>query len=808
MTGSSLSRPQTLTPYAPGPALAPPRPAPAPPPEEGGFQWDRALAAVRRYRWLSLGIVLIGTGMGLAFTRLLTPSYEVHSTIWINNESARVGNRGPLRTEELLSSTAWVELLTSFAISDRVVRSLSLYLGHRLPGDSTFFNGFGIGPQPQPGLYRLTASDDGKRYTLERVTRLGPVTRGRVVLETGMIGDSVGRTLGFRWVPSATLPPARELDFSVATPRQASIELRKGLSATLPPGSNFMRLTLVGSDPRRTAATLNQWMAEFISAAADLKKRNFVEFAATLESQLHSAEQQLRSAEVALEGFRVQTITMPSEGGVVAGGLEMTRDPVFTSFFRQKVRYDEVRRDREALEAILGEARAGSLSPEALVSAPAALEGNDALRSALTELYAKRSQLRAARQVYTDEFKVVRDLDDAVKGLERGTIPQLVGVALDRLRREENELARRIGNASTELRNIPVRTIEEMRLRRQVRVAEELYTTLQSRYEEARLAGAGATPDISILDYAVPPSLPSRNTAPKIILMAVMASLAVAVGFPMLLDRRDPRFRYPEQATQELGLDVLGFVPKIRKNMNVHRHGLEAAKLIEAFRSLRLGLRYAFGSSSSMSITVTSPGPADGKSLVASNLALSFAESGLRTLLVDGDIRRGSLHTTFGVPSTPGLLDYLAGEATEEQIVRETSYDNLSMVAGGRRRARGPELLASIALPELLGKLRGLFDVVIVDSAPLGAGIDPYALGVATEAMVIVLRTGTTDRRLAHARLQLVDRVPVRILGAVLNDVQPQGAYQYYTYLDAYQLDTRPTRADPRSSVGELTGRT
>ena len=162
-----------------------------------------------------------------------------------------------------------------------------------------------------------------------------------------------------------------------------------------------------------------------------------------------------------------------------------------------------------------------------------------------------------------------------------------------------------------------------------------------------------------------------------------------------------------------------------------------------------------------------------------------------RTLLIDGDIRRGALHEVFGpLEQAPGLLDYLAGEAQLEDVLRPTQqHVNLSVIPCGTRRRHGPELLASERMAGLIRELRTQFDAIIVDSAPLGAGIDAYALGSATGNMVIVLRAGETDRKLAQAKLTVLDRMPIRLLGTILNDIGEMPQFKYYYYLEGYRAD-------------------
>jgi polysaccharide biosynthesis transport protein len=257
--------------------------------------------------------------------------------------------------------------------------------------------------------------------------------------------------------------------------------------------------------------------------------------------------------------------------------------------------------------------------------------------------------------------------------------------------------------------------------------------------------------------------------------------------------------------TKELGLEIIGALPTIRiGNFNTPE---EASQVVEAFRAIRLSVRHAYQSSGPVMMTISSPGPGDGKSLVSSNLALSFAEAGYRTILIDGDIRRGEMHRTFNVEPRPGLLDYLVGEATKEQIVRTTSHDNLMLVPRGARRHRGPELLASEAMLRLLASFRSEYDVIISDSPPLGAGIDPFALGTATGNMLLVVRAGETDRKMAQAKLALLERLPVRILGVVLNSIRAEGVYRYYSYIEGYETVTDEDAPSLDTHIGELTAK-
>src|SRR5947207_3363316 len=150
--------------------------------------------------------------------------------------------------------------------------------------------------------------------------------------------------------------------------------------------------------------------------------------------------------------------------------------------------------------------------------------------------------------------------------LQQETIPRIALSVLATLRAREPDLSSRVDKESRDLRAIPSRSTQEMRFVRRLVASENLSNTLKGRYEEVSLSDAETAPDLSILDVAVPPLFPSSNEAPRMLFLAILASFGAAVGLALLHDRFDKRFRYPEQATLELGLTIAGTVPRFKAN--------------------------------------------------------------------------------------------------------------------------------------------------------------------------------------------------------------------------------------------------
>jgi Mrp family chromosome partitioning ATPase len=134
------------------------------------------------------------------------------------------------------------------------------------------------------------------------------------------------------------------------------------------------------------------------------------------------------------------------------------------------------------------------------------------------------------------------------------------------------------------------------------------------------------------------------------------------------------------------------------------------------------------------------------------------------------------------VDPRPGLLDYLAGQAGLDAVLRRSPHDRVALIPRGTPQPNGPALLMSPTLMTLLAELQQRFDAVIVDTPPLGAAVDPFVLGSATGNMLLVLRAGQTDRHLAEAKLKLVHRLPIRVLGTVLNAMSGADGSRYYAY--------------------------
>ncbi|MEZ4414468.1 MAG: polysaccharide biosynthesis tyrosine autokinase [Gemmatimonadota bacterium] len=747
----------------------------APPEEESGVSWRRYVSAVLRQKWLPAATLLIGALASAGVWMWIQPEYEASASLWVEPESDP--RRGPIQPQQLLQEYAWVDLLTSPPVVEPVVKELRLYVQPTEAKDSAAVARFNVSESPLAGEFRLAVDPEGGRYTLT-------TDRGEL-LEQGEVDAPIGRALGWDWKPGRTeLTPGRVIDFTVRDPGALARQLGNRLTPQVRGPASFIHLTLRGSDPRIVSEIVNRVAEQHVKMATELKRAKADDLTRQLAEQRDRVSQELQEKELSLEQYRIQTITQPNERAVVTPGLQMTQGPVMQDFFQKRLRLDQIEQDRRRINAALA---AAPLNIEALEYVPS-VQNSRPLMGAIAELTTANAELRVLKYRYTDEDPRVVEKRNQIETLERQVIPGLAQTVLDGLAAEEVHLQEDVDDASAELQNIPPRQLQEDRLTRDAQSAQVLFQDINNRYENARLAAASTVPDVRVWSRASPLAPPVPDQRLSMVLVILAGSLAIGVLGAILLDRLDPRVHYPEQVTSEMGLTILGAVPPILRDPG--KRGEEnTLQVVEAFRELRLNLLYAYGSAGPgpLLLTITSPGSGDGKSLITANLGVAFAELGRKALIIDGDTRRGDVHQLLGRSRKPGLTDYLAGNAALSEIIQKTEYDSLDIISSGSRLAHAPELLGSLEMRELFADLKTQYGVILVDSPPLGAGSDAFLLGTLTGTLVMILRTGATNRELTLARLGPLARLPVRILGAILNDVQPGGVYRYYTsYLPGY----------------------
>ncbi len=746
-------------------------------PEEG-VDWERLGGVLWARKWLILAVTVLATAVSFFAVRaFVKPEYQARSTIWLDETDRKVG---AISADDVLEGTGWAGLMRSYAVLEPIARNKALFITPTRPGavERQLFAEMQATDSVIPGSYKLLL--EGGRYRLSR-DESGEA-------ETGDIGDVIGRSANFAWRPTtAELRPYSRVEFDLESSRSAALRLRGRLQTRFDPGASLITATLTWDDPDEAAAILNSTVEGFIETATELKNHKLAEIVQILTTQTEFAEAQLRQKELALEQFRVQTATEPTESQALPiPGARQTRGTVFDAYFEQRLEVRRIEADVSQLQGLLEEVQAGQgLDDGSLALIPAVNTDAD-LRTALGELYDRQASRRALLYTYTEQHPDVVDLSLEIDELQGRLIPNMIAGLIRQLGDRRTLIEEQMGAQARELREVPARAIEDSRRQREFSLSEDLHNRLLTQLREATLVAATSLPDLQVVDRAFPPFVPSRNEGPRLILMAAMASFGLAIGGVILRDRLDQRIHSPEQITNRLGLPVLGIVPRLDNQRS--RESTRAAVAIESFRAIRTQIAHA-GPDVGQVVLITSAAPRDGKSMVSANLAISYASSGKRTLLLDADTRRGRAEQMFGLAASPGLSDFLLDRASLEDVEHETEVENLTLLPRGDHSGFSAELLDSECMVDLVRQLRERYDAVVVDAPPLAAGADTLFLGEHSDKVVMVFRAGETDQKMARTKLDMIGNVELPFVGAVLNAV-PEKAHYYDYYANYYYADT------------------
>ena len=322
-------------------------------------------------------------------------------------------------------------------------------------------------------------------------------------------------------------------------------------------------------------------------------------------------------------------------------------------------------------------------------------------------------------------------------------------------------------------------------------------SSLLDRLKERSMLGSLRSNNIRVQELATPPIKPSKPNYLLNMLLGLLLGLAGGLGLAVTQELLDNSLKEPGDLEDSSRLVLLGCVPRLN---GVHRRSKEQPGLgyyrvvetdpqspsAEAYRALRTSLIYAAPDGQSRSIVVTSPGAGEGKTTTVTNIGIALAQSGLKMLLVDADLRKGRLHEVFQMPSSPGLSDFLVGRAEFEAVVRPTSIQGLTIVARGALSPNPSELIGSARMRAFLQRAAQTFDRVMFDSPPILPVTDAAILAAMTETVVAIAQSGKTPRQALHRLEAICQEVRAKVLGVVLNSVSQQDAPAYYRYT-AYQ---------------------
>jgi len=333
---------------------------------------------------------------------------------------------------------------------------------------------------------------------------------------------------------------------------------------------------------------------------------------------------------------------------------------------------------------------------------------------------------------------------------------------------------------------------------------QQIYVDLLSSLENVRLARAQNTPNVVQVEPAVVPTSPIRPQPIRSTLLAAAVGFMLAAGIAFLIEYLDDTLKTPEDVERELNLRVIGLVADMnsgeKKNGNngtpkIHVAEQPRSPVSEAFRTLRTNLEFSDVDRPLRVIQVTSAGPAEGKSTVAANLAQVMSQGNKRVILLDGDLRRPSVHKQFNIPNRAGLSEILRGKMTVADAVHRWSQNGskeMGIVTSGSLPPNPAELLGSEKMGQILDDIKKIADVVVIDSPPMLVA-DAQVLSSRVDGTLFVIRPGTTHIDSARTTIEQLTRANARMLGVVMNRIPRNRGYYYggYRHYSPYYYYTK-----------------
>jgi succinoglycan biosynthesis transport protein ExoP len=573
----------------------------------------------------------------------------------------------------------------------------------------------------------------------------------------------------------------------------------EGLKVSRPPNTYLMLVSYRSTDPKLASESVNAIAHSYLDHTYNIRHQSSVGLSRFMEKQLDELRVKMESSSAALARFeRDLNVISPEDKTNIISARLLQINQEYTSAQANRVKKEAAWKSVE-----------GGSSAAAQVSSQG--DTMRKLEERLSEARQKLSEVQAHYGVNHPEHRrsqaQVSELERQL-GLLTTNIQQGVSVEYQEALNRERMLEKQVKDAKTELDQLNSRSFDYQNLRREAEADKKLYEELVRRIKEAGINASFQNSSIRIADLARTPLEP---VSPNILLntgLAFLISLIVAFLAALATDVLDNTLRDPEQVRNSLGIELLGTLPEVK----TWRHSIGLAKsgdgrgaiavkgkdgyatlggYEESIRTLRNAILLTNFDQNLRSLLVTSAQPAEGKSTVAAHFALTHAMQGSKTLLIDGDMRKPSVHRRFAIENNLGLGGYLQGKAELRSLIQDSgACENLHILTAGSASRRPDDWLKG-RMDSIIEDLLQDYQLVVLDAPPLLGFPEPLEMATSVDGVVIVTRAGNTSRKQVASVVDLLTRLRANVLGLVLNQVNRSmsESYGYYGYYGKYYAE-------------------
>jgi len=574
------------------------------------------------------------------------------------------------------------------------------------------------------------------------------------------------------------------------------------LKVTRPPNTYLLLISYRSPDRELAANVANAIANSYLAHTYDIRIRSSAGLSSFMERQIDELKAKMERSNLALAKFEkdLDVINPEEKTNILSARL-----------IQLNTEYTNAQAERVKKEAAWNGIQSGSLEAVQISNQAESLAKlNDNLNQARQHFALVKSTFGTTHPEYR---KAAATMDELQKQFDdtRNNIAGRVGVEYHEALNREQMLRKAVGDTKAEWDGLNSRSFEYQQLKREADADKNLYDELIRKIRESDINVGFQNNNIRIADLARPAMHPVFPNTKLNLLLAFLFSLLLAIGAALLQDTLDTTLRDPNDASRFLGADVMAAMPKDRLSAQLPRNlaTLESAKtnrVSKGSKASRIGMKpYSAGSEFDeavrtlrntillsdfegrlRSIMITSSVASEGKSTISAHLAIANADRGKRTLLVDGDLRRPSLHTKFGLSLRHGLSNVLAGELLWQELVRPVEGNpNLDLLPAGPSSHRAADLIGP-RLATLLNEFSKEYDLVILDSPPLLGFAECLQMASAADGVLIVCLAGETKRKAVAASISALKRLRANIIGVVLNQMSHSTSADGYSYYGYY----------------------
>ena len=572
------------------------------------------------------------------------------------------------------------------------------------------------------------------------------------------------------------------------------------LKVSVLPRTTIFVLQATGDDPAYTQAFLQACMEEYVALKKEMRTSTSDTTVAGLTEEVMRLEKELRKAEEELVQFQTtNNAVLFQEQGNSAGNYLVTLNQRLGSLkseysLLQMLSLDQsLSRQQESIGASPSSGDAGDRA----ASSAGGRTDSEYFRAKQQFLLLKAESEEMAQYLRPKHPKMIAMSEEIVR--REGLLKIYREQSADQLESKKASLALEIANIEKDVKawdtktlEIQGKTAEYQKLKANSQRTQALYDRLLATMQTLDVNKEISPESVTIMEKARPGFVGRHDLALK---LAVGGGVGLALSLLLIvvLDRLDDRLTSFTELQDLFDEDVLGQIPREKSlvsNRPIPLIGPEDERhnLIEAYRSLRSSLMYmAEQGARPKTIVVTSSVPNDGKSFTTANLAITLAGAGARVLLVDADMRKGAVHSRFGVPAQPGLSEVLSAGVNWETAVHAIPGSKLSVLSRGALVTNSSELFIDDVTKRFLREAASKYDYVIMDTVPVMAADDVTSLAPHVDGVLFVIRAVYTSARIARVALDALYHRQIRVLGLVFNAVPPRTKdYYYYKYRDYY----------------------